>query len=175
MDFANAINLNIENYFLKLLTLQDEYTLQLLCERCSDYYSIVEGTFPDKNASLDILRDLPPNKSYDDKFVFGIFNDNARLVGVIDLVRNYPVEGEWIIGLLMIDPIERGKGLGKEVHNRIKEWALKSKAEKLRIGVVEDNEEAYHFWSKLGYLEIKRTNMRFGNKDKVVIIMNYQL
>lgn len=80
-----------------------------------------------------------------------------------------------MIGLLMIDPKERGKGLGKVLHKFIKDYVLMHKADKLRIGVVEENTNATGFWKSLGYDEIKRVNMSYGYKDNVVVVMNLQL
>jgi GNAT superfamily N-acetyltransferase len=44
-----------------------------------------------------------------------------------------------MIGLLLIDPAERGKGLGKRVHELLTEWAIKLGAKSFRIGVIENN------------------------------------
>lgn len=167
--------MSFDGYFTKKLKQEDENTLQGLCERCSDYYTVVEGRNPSKEAAHEILTELPPNKEYKDKFVVGVCNQNAELVGVIDMVRDYPEKGEWMIGLLMIDPAERNNGLGRRIHQHLVEWASKSNGDKLRIGVVEGNHRAYFFWQKLGYEETKRVDMKVGDKENVVIVMNYKL
>jgi GNAT superfamily N-acetyltransferase len=163
------------NYFIRILHVEDEKILQHLCERCIDYYEIIEGRLPEKDSGYEILKDLPPGWDPKDKRVFGCFNEHDSLIAVIDLLADYPVKSEWIIGLLMINPSERGKGLGKLLHEFIKDYVLKHKADKLRIGVVEDNTTATSFWKSLGYHEIKRVNMSYGNKDHVVVVMNLPL
>lgn len=160
------------NYSIRILDIEDEYIIQHLCERSIDYFEIVEGRHPEKKAGLDILIDLPPGWEPKDKQVFGCFNENNLLVAVIDILANYPDKGEWIIGLLLIDPKERRQGLGKLLHKFIKDYALMSMADKLRIGVVEENAKAYAFWKDLGYHEVKRVNMTYGNKNHVVVVMN---
>lgn len=172
-DFLMYMKFN--KYYVKRLTLGDENILQQLCTRCSDYYEVVEGRNPTQNAGHEILTMLPPNKDYKDKFVLGVFNQNSDLVGVIDVVKDYPDKGEWMIGLLMIDPMERCKGLGRSIHNGLIKWASKSKADKLRIGAAEDNYKSICFWSKLGYEEIKKVNIKLGDKDNVVVVMNYHI
>jgi GNAT superfamily N-acetyltransferase len=175
MNSESKFKLLENDYFIRTLHVEDEKILQHLCERCIDYYEIVEGRLPEKDAGYEILKDLPTGWDLKDKRVFGCFNENNLLIAVIDILADYPDKGEWIIGLLMIDPIERGKGLGKLLHEFIKDYVLKYKADKLRIGVVEDNTRATSFWKSLGYYEIKRVNIQYGNKDHVVVVMNLPL
>jgi ribosomal protein S18 acetylase RimI-like enzyme len=175
MNSERKFKLLENDYFIRILGAEDEETLQHLCERCMDYYEIVEGRLPEKDAGHEILNDLPPAKEFKDKHVLGCFNENNILIAVIDIIADYPDQGEWIIGLLMIDPKERGRGLGKVLHEFIKSYVLMHKADKLRIGVVLENIKAYSFWKSLGYYKIKRVNMRCGNKDNDVVVMNLLL
>jgi GNAT superfamily N-acetyltransferase len=175
MNSQSKIKILDNNYFIRMLHVEDETILQHLCESCLDYFEIVEGRFPEKDAGREILNDLPPGWTFKDKRIFGCFNEQDSLIGVIDILADYPDKGEWIIGLMMIDPSERGKGLGKLLHEFIKDYVLKYKADKLRIGVVEENTKAAVFWKSLGYFEVKRVNMSYGNKDHVVVVMNLRL
>ena len=175
MNIESKFKLLENDYFIKLLGTEDEEIVQHLCERCIDYYEIVEGSLPEKDAGLEILNDLPPGWESKDKHVFGCFNEHNLLIAVIDIIADYPHKGEWIIGLLMIDPKERGKGLGRVLHEFIKDYVLMYKADKLRIGVVQENTNATGFWKSLGYDEIKRVNMRNGIKDNVVVVMNLRV
>jgi GNAT superfamily N-acetyltransferase len=172
MNSVIKIKLPTKDYSIRVLRSQDEEIVQLLCERCLDYFEIVEGRPPEKDAGHEILNDLPEGKDFKDKHVFGCFNESDKLIAVVDIIEDYPVKGEWIIGLLMIDPEERGKGLGKALHEYIRDYVLVNGADKLRIGVVEGNEKAYRFWSALGYYEVKRITMKNGNKDNIVVVMN---
>lgn len=173
MSLNKMIKNGSHEFLVKVLSSEDESDLQKLNERCTDYYSIVEGRLPTDKAAYEILNDLPPNKEMKDKFVFGVYDCNSDLIAVIDIIRDYKIEREWAIGLMMIDPRERGKGLGSKLHHFLKEWVSDYQAQSFRIGVVEDNLNAIHFWSKLGYKEIDRVNMKLGNKDNIVIVMKY--
>lgn len=163
------------DYYIRKLSIEDSSELQCLCERCSDFYTLVEGGPPEKNEGRNILTELPPGKELKDKFVFGVYNDKCCMIAVIDLVRGYKAENEWMLGLFMIDPCEREKGLGKRLHEFIKEWVSSCQGCKVRIGVARDNENAFRFWSGLGYIEIERVNLKLGNKENTVIVMNYLL
>lgn len=175
MNFEKKLELNLKNYAIRKLVSADVKKLQQLCERCHDYYEICEGRIPNGNDGIDILQELPPNKNIKDKYVLGVFAGEENLVAVIDLIKDYPEAGEWIIGLMMIEPGERGKGLGRRLHEFLVEKILTEGHRKLRIGVVEDNKKGFAFWKSLGYYEVKRVTLTFGKVDKPVIVMNFHL
>jgi len=118
---------------------------------------------------------LPPGKKLSDKFVFGGFNISNILVAVIDLVRDYKVAEEWILGLLLIDPNERGNGLGRHIHEYIKDFIRKHNGNRLRIGVAEENTLAMKFWTKAGYAVTDTVKATYGIKEHNVIVMNLSL
>lgn len=164
--------LNLENnYMIKSLTIDSIQITEALCLKCSDYYMLHDGILPSVEKIKEIFTALPPNKSYKDKFVLGVFKDSNELIGIIDIVKNFPNFGEWIIGLMLIDSEERGNGLGKKVHEALVKWAIKLGAKSFRIGVIEDNHKGINFWSDLGYIKIKEVNMDFANKTHIVNVM----
>jgi ribosomal protein S18 acetylase RimI-like enzyme len=166
------INIGNNEYTIRLLSCVDEFSVQALCERCSDFSMLIEGRLPENYAGHEILFDLPPNKDLKDKFVFGAYKENDFLIAIIDLVKDYKVNGEWTLGLMMIDPNERGNGLGRRLHEFAKALVLESKGKSLRIGVVEENKRAYKFWVEMGYTEVNRVKAKYGNKEHVIIVMN---
>lgn len=170
----NSIEINNEKYIIRNLNIKDKNIIQKLCEDCTDYYNIVSGEEPKEDTWKEILEDLPPNKTYEEKYVLGIFKDK-NLVAIVDLVRDYPDKGEWIFGLLLIHPRERRKGLGEKINGLISNMVKDNKGTKLRIGVVEDNSKALNFWRNIGYLEVKRVNLTIGNKENIVIVMNHSV
>ena len=160
-----------DEYTIKLLSCDDVISLQALCERCSDFSMLIEGRLPEKDAGHEILFDLPPDKDLKDKLVLGVYKENNSLVAVLDLIKDYKVIGEWTLGLMMIDPNERGNGLGRKLHEFLRKFVLESKGNVLRIGVVEENYGALKFWTEMGYSEVNRVMARYGNKEHVVIVM----
>lgn len=141
---------------------------------CKEYFILTEGK--EVEDCSDFFTDLPPNKKIEDKYLYGVYDDEL-LVGAIDLVSNFPEDGEWMIGLVLLHPKVRHIGLGKTIHNVIKDIARKGKAQKLRIGVIEQNTNGYKFWNKIGYKQIKKITdpIKFGAKESKVIVMNYYL
>lgn len=172
MLIGNKIIIGQYEYNIRLLTGGNESDVQALCERCSDFSELIEGRPPEKDAGRSILFDLPPDKEIKDKYVFGVYKENDVLIAVIDMIKDYKEIGEWIIGLLMIDPSERGNSLGRKLHNFIKTWVSEEHGKSLRIGVVEENYRGYKFWCEMGYTELNRVKMTYGNKEHTVIVMN---
>lgn len=175
MNFKKEIKNGSSEYLIKELHQEDERDLQILNEKCIDYYMNIEGRQSIISTGRELLNELPPNKKLRDKFVFGVYNNNYNLIAVIDIIKDYKIEKEWTIGLMLIDPSERGKGLGSILHNFLIELVSDYHASKFRLGVVEENQMALNFWTKLGYKEIDRVIIKLGNKDKNVIVMNYYI
>lgn len=158
-------------FTIRRLNENDEHAVQSLCECCADFTQLIEGRAPQQDDGHGILFDLPPDKTMDDKFVFGAFHRDGTLRAVIDLIKDYKTQGEWTIGLMMIDPSERGKGLGSELHSFIKAWALQRGGSTLRIAVMQANQAGHAFWGRMGYSEVSSFNGVYGNKTHTVIVM----
>ena len=109
---------------IKIFYENNHKIVEELCEKCSDYYILHDGILPSKEELDEIFNTLPPNKNYEDKFVLGIYKFDNKLVGIVDIVRNFTIVGEWMLGLMLIEPQERGNGLGKIVHEALVEWAI---------------------------------------------------
>ncbi|WP_119068855.1 GNAT family N-acetyltransferase [Aggregatilinea lenta] len=157
------------------LTPQDAGALQTLLEACDDYTVLVEGQPPDAEAAFDVMADLAPGKTLDDKRLLGLWRGD-RLVGVLDAMVGYPMPDVWFIGLLMIAPEQRGHGLGASVVGAFEAWAASQGARAIGLGVVEPNRDALRFWQRLGYAELRRTGPRpFGRNLHVVIVLQKAL
>lgn len=165
---------NMEGYSLKRLGFEDSQILQDLCDRCAGNNNIIVGASRETNEGNAILKGIPQGKTYDDKYVIGIFENNL-LIGVLDMVKDFPVKGELILGLLMFDPEVTGRGLRGKTHRCVIRWAKKEGFEKLRLDVDGDNRESYEFWKNIGYTETKRVNLKVKNNFREVVVMNYQL
>lgn len=161
-------------YKIKHLSKDNNNIVERLCEKCSDYYILSDGVFPSKEEIDKIFTDLPPNKNIEDKFLLGAYKSD-ELVGIVDIIKDFPTTGEWMLGLMLIEPEERGNGLGKTIHEALVEWAKDLGAKTFRIGVIEDNYKAFNFWSNLGYTRIKEINMDFTSKTHVVNVMRLQV
>lgn len=176
MIIDNNKYFNLEDYSVKTLKKSDIYDIQNLCEKCSDYFILEQGSEPDNNTGRETLEMLPSKKGYDDKFALGVYDTQNQLIGLIDIIKDYPIENEWMLGLLLINPENRNKGLGKLLHNGLVDWVGSQKGEKIIIGVLDNNQKAFKFWSNIGYKLIKKTKLqREGKADTKISVMNYYL
>jgi ribosomal protein S18 acetylase RimI-like enzyme len=125
--------------------------LQAFYESCRDYVELVTGAPPGPNEARDLLTALPPKKSREDKFVIGLFDAPGHLVGVLDVIRGYPAEREWYLGLLLFGPSSRGRGLGERVYRRLEEWVRAEGGKVIHLIVQEQNPAAIRFWKRMGF------------------------
>jgi len=163
-----------ENLKIVSLDLDDMESIDELYNECEDYFLMVNGATHTKEDSEDIFTSLPPDKEFKDKFVLGVFY-KEELVGVIDLIKDYPVLNQWIIGLFLLKRKDRNKGLGKLIHNALIEIILEQNGKSLRVGVVKGNIKAIKFWGNLGYKKTKETDVILGDKVHKVYVMVLEL
>ncbi|MCH3963649.1 MAG: GNAT family N-acetyltransferase [Clostridium sp.] len=156
---------------IKTIGTDDINIISEFCRRCSDYYVMHGGIEASRRDVEEIFEELPPGKDYGDKFVFGIFKNNKQLVGIVDIVKDFPVSTQWMLGLMLIDPMERGRGLGRMVHFRLTEWAVNLGAGSFRIGVIDKNVKGIGFWKSLGYREIRKGKIQLKDKTNQLYVM----
>jgi len=158
------------------LSLEDSGAIQELYEKCLDYMLLVDGHPASPNSGEEEFQDVPPGKSHDDKFVFGIVNQQNELVGLLDVLRWYPDETTWWIGLLLFAPEVRSQGLGQKVLQGFAEYVRASGAQEIMLGVVDENKLAYKFWSRMGFEFVHmRKPQQFGDKTQTVSVMRRML
>ena len=160
---------------LRQLSERDGAAVQELCERCGDYFRLHGGEPPSKNAAAEIFASLPPGKTQKDKFVFGVETPTGALAGVVDLVRDFPENGVWMLGLMLLAPGERGNGLGRAAHAELVQWAKALGAKSVRIGVIEENRDGARFWDSLGYRRQGETVLELGKTAYRTNILTLQV
>jgi len=120
------------------------------------------------------VNDRPKNTVLFQKCFIGFYLKDA-LVGIADLILNYPNEEEGYIGLLMIDKDYQQKGYGKKMYQRI-EAVLKSVGfKRIELGVVKENKGAYLFWKNRGYQAIRHVTHAFESRLLYVTVMEKML
>ena len=140
---------------LRLLTgqLAELAALQCVLEAAPTYFLTVTGLPPGNAEAQSTLTALPQGKSYEDKFVWGLYEGEA-MIGCADVIRGYPVRDKAVIGLLLLGEPRQGRGLGRAfvalIEQAIGAWP---EIRWLRLGVAAPNTGALAFWRKLGYRE----------------------
>ena len=93
---------------------------------------------------------LPPERTYDDKFVFAVERDGC-IEGVFDLIRGYPEPHVMYLGLIFLSKSVRGGGAGRRCLHGLYNWARSMGATAMRLGVVEPNMKARYLYATEGF------------------------
>lgn len=129
--------------------------LQRVHDASADFLHLVSGLAPSAGDVDGFFKDLPPGKGYDDKFSLGIYaaeDEGGRLIGCADLVRGFPDPQTAYIGLLLLEPSARGRGLGAAAFEAIEAQASAWPGTRyLRLGVVATTPVAQVFWARMGF------------------------
>ena len=125
--------------------------LQRVLDEAPTYAQRITGVPPGKADAQSTYSALPEGKSYEDKFVFGIFR-GIDMVGCADLIRGYPRPATAMLGLLLVSERYQHQGIGRLGYGLLEQfvqgWGL---CDRIRIGVVRTNEEVIPFWTRLGF------------------------
>lgn len=149
-----------KDYKIKLLKEQTDLdALQALCLKCADYYDLHGIGELGPETAADLFKELPPGKDDEDKFILGLFKQE-HLIGIIEGVKDYPREGTWFIGQMMVDSQRRGGGLGASFFDEFQGWAQDHKARTLRLAVLEENQKAERFWKRRGFEFMEKKSNR---------------
>ncbi len=127
--------------------------LQQVLEDSAEYLYRITGHPPGSADAQSLYSILPEGKSYDDKFVYGIYFEE-QMVGCADVIRGYPKACIALLGLLLVEEAHQGKGIEtiayRSLEQNIRKWA---DVTHLQVQVVRTNEQALPFWSGEGFEE----------------------
>ena len=167
----------LEGFRVVRMTLDRAGDVQSLYERCNDYHLLHEGTPTRLAAGEEELTAVPTGRSADDKFPFGIYAANDQLIGYLDLFRDYPAPGEWWVGLLLLDPEFRGRGLGGRIFSAAMPSVADHGARAIQLAVLEHDAAALRFWRRQGFVEIGRRpyQSQSAGKAHTVVVFRYAL
>lgn len=140
-----------DRYHTRLLGPPDLKALQALFERSADYFQIATGADPAGDEAPRAFVAGPPHKSVNDKRVVGVFAEDGHLVGVLDALTDFPSVGEWTVGMLLLEPAERGRGLGRAVLRAFETWASALGAARCRTALVAHHAAGLRFLEGEGY------------------------
>lgn len=98
---------------------------------------------------------MPPGRKIEDKLPIGVFDSNNTLVPLLDVLRDYRIEFEWWIGLMLVVPASRNAGLGTQIHGAFESYAFNCGAQRLLLAVLEEKTDAHRFWANRGYRKVK--------------------
>ena len=150
--------------------------LQHVLESAPSYAERVTGAPPGAADAQSTFTVLPEGKSYEDKFVFGIFSAD-QMVGCIDLIRGYPTATAATLGLLLVAEQHQRAGIGRLAYAQLEQFVQGwGSCDLIRLGVVMTNSDVIGFWRKLGYSQTgEKRSYRYGSVCSETAIMEKSL
>lgn len=150
--------------------------LQRVLEEAPTYAHRVTGVPPSRADAQSTYTVLPEGKSYDDKFVFGIYRQN-EMVGCADLIRGYPNPATALLGLFLVSEKYQRQGVGRRAYTLLEDFIRNwGSCDAVRVAVVRINEDVMPFWTALGFEptgEVKP--YRYGSVASETVIFQKRL
>ncbi|WP_152401382.1 acetyltransferase [Paenibacillus cellulositrophicus] len=97
---------------------------------------------------IQFYHDMVKNGALKEVEIWAEVNENAELTGFIGLDGTK-------IEMLFVDPKYHGKGIGSRLINH----AIKIKGRNLQVDVNEQNDGAYAFYKRLGFVRVGRSEL----------------
>jgi GNAT superfamily N-acetyltransferase len=125
--------------------------LQRVIEDAPTYAQLVTGVPPGAADAQSTYTILPEGKTYEDKFVFGIYCGD-EMVGCADLIRGYPDAVTAYLGLLLVSEKHQRQGIGRRAFQLLEECVRGWRTyDRIRVAVVRTNDGVISFWRRLGF------------------------
>ncbi|TNC23741.1 GNAT family N-acetyltransferase [Amycolatopsis alkalitolerans] len=137
----------------------DGPALQDLLERCDDYsrlsFGIPTGSADAQSQFLEGLQYVPEEC----KHLLGCYSGD-RMVAAVDLLEQYPEHGTAVLGMVVVEPESRGRGLGTGILLGLSAELAGRGIGRLRVDChVAENTEAVRWLERLGFEELSRAEI----------------
>ena len=93
--------------------------------------------------------------SLSQKYSVRKFDENDSLVGLMDLILDYPEKEISFIGLFMTDTRYQNRGVGSGIISDVILCLKSSGYKEIRLGVDKGNPQSYSFWTKNKFTPIR--------------------
>ena len=124
-----------------------------------------------RDSILSDMSALPPETSSNDKYYIGFF-DGDNLIGIMDLIFNYPNKNTAFIGLFMMKKSMQGKGTGSKIIDECCKLIKSEGYTFVRLGYAKGNPQSEAFWTKNGF---EKTGEEHDNINYTAVLMQKAL
>ena len=142
-----------KKYYVRKLQKNDIDQIYDLCSKNYLYYQYRPPYVTRKSIESDMVA-LPDNVDFKDKYYVGYFK-NEKLIAVLDLIDGYPKKDILFIGFFMMDISIQKNWVGSAIVNELIDYLTTLKDKEVRLGWINGNLQAEHFWIKNGFCSIK--------------------
>jgi GNAT superfamily N-acetyltransferase len=137
------------------LTGADAKDVASLYSRCAEYFLLQDGAASTLVDAQELFTDVPPEKNVCNQTVLG-WKGTDGLFAIAAILRDYPHDGAWYLGFMIVDAVQRGRGVGRLIYSKVEDWVVARGATEIRLAVLEANEAGERFWRSLGFSEVRR-------------------
>ena len=121
-----------------------------LYARAADYWILADRCAPDRQKACDFFTDTPPGCDPLRSHRLGVFGDDG-LMGVAELSFGFPAAGDAYLGLQILAPEARGRGIGPALLAEVEARARAAGAGVLYLAVLAENPRGRAFWLREGF------------------------
>ncbi|WP_165990296.1 GNAT family N-acetyltransferase [Streptomyces sp. YIM 98790] len=134
----------------------DEPAVLALYERCTDWFRRATGLPPGPGDVQSLYYALPEGADFDRKRLLVVESGAAPgapgdIVGLIDAVLGHPGPDGCAVGVFLVDPRLRGRGVGRAVARRLLERAAAGGVRRVTASLVAGEEGGRALLTALGF------------------------
>lgn len=171
MATLQLLTISHPGYSINPLFPKDAAQLQSLFAQCADFFVMTNGTPAGETAAAEEFTDVPDSKTPGDVHALGLVDSCDRLVGAIISVQGYPDLQTWWLGLMLLAPEQRGKGLGTSFYEAFEQWVAAQSYRFISLCAIAPNTVGRQFWQRLGFKEIRQIPSRtYGSQTHNVYV-----
>lgn len=148
---TNDDELRVDGLALRRATAADAPAIQAVIEADPATWAVLEGAPPRPDEAIHLLAEHPPGVTHDRTYVY-IADDTC----VIDLVEGFPDARTWYLGLVLLTPGARNRGLGTRLLEQLCAHVRRRGGRALRLAVVSTNTGARRLYDRLGFAFLVR-------------------
>lgn len=145
-----------------------------LLHRAADYVVLEVGHTPDAAYVEKFFTARPPDVPPEGLMHFAVMLETAQ-AGLVCVAEGYEFADDWWLGLVLMDPAYRGRGLGHAALNELKAQAKARNIAMLKLAVLDVNLRARKFWHREGFIFHRHAPASPGSDGHDRTVLKYVL
>lgn len=129
---------------------RDLALVQAFYAEAGDYWLLADRALPGPQKAAAFFTDGPPGCDPATSLRLGLF-EAGRLMGLAELSFGFPAAGDGYLGLMLLHPDARGRGLGRRFLQGGEVLARAAGCALLYLAVLEENPRGRSFWEREGF------------------------
>jgi len=163
----NELKNNLIDFEILAVTNQNFNQIFEVYETNQDFFMLTNGRKTTIESSINDINALPPNCNIEQKIYVSVWEKDT-IVGVLDLIEQYPEKSCFWIGLLLVHGNLHGKKIGSRIVHAIITAAKAAGYKSAQLGVIENNINGINFWYKHGFEIFKQSENTIVMRRQII-------